>query len=164
MRRVDREMPKEFALEVIEKCEYAVISMIDKDMPYCVPVSIAGNENAIYFHSAKEGKKVEILRANPKVCISAVGDTKRAKDKFTTEFESAIIDGKASEVVDDEEKILALKLIAEKYTLDNMINFDKAISKSLFRTAVWKVEIKNISGKRKKYDNDGKEMKFGREE
>ncbi|NLY82262.1 MAG: 5-nitroimidazole antibiotic resistance protein [Clostridiales bacterium] len=164
MRRVDREMPKEFALEVLDKCEFAIISMVDKDKPYCVPISIARNENVIYFHSAKNGRKVQILKVNPKVCVSAVGDTKRAKDKFTTEYESAIIEGLASEVTDDEEKILVLRLISERHTPENMINFKEAISKSLFRTAVWKIEMETISGKRKKYDSEDKEMKYGRME
>ncbi len=33
---------------------------------------------------------------------------------------------------------------------------------NLFRTAVWKVVMKDITGKRKKYDSEGIEMKFGR--
>lgn len=36
--------------------------------------------------------------------------------------------------------------------------------KSLCRIAIWKIEISEIIGKCKKYDNDGKEMKFGRME
>ena len=163
MRRIDREMPAEFALEVADKCEWAVMSMIDpKGMPYCIPISIVRDDNNIYFHSAKEGFKVECLRANLTVCIACVGDTKPSRDKFTTEFESAIIRGVAMEVLDDKEKIKALRILCEKLTPTNMDEFDGAIAKSLFRTAVWKVEINEITGKRKKYDEKGEEMKFGR--
>ena len=42
--------------------------------------------------------------------------------------------------------------------------FDAAIEKSLDRTGVWKIKISSITGKRKKYDSDGNEMKFGRME
>ena len=45
-----------------------------------------------------------------------------------------------------------------------MENFEDAIAKSLDRTAVWKIRIENITGKRKKYDKSGEEMKFGRME
>ena len=42
--------------------------------------------------------------------------------------------------------------------------FDEAIARSLDRTAVWKVEAEQVTGKRKQYDSQGKEMKFGRME
>lgn len=165
MRRKDREMDRDFALGVVDKCEYAVMSMTDTEgEPYCLPLTIARDGDFIYFHSAKDGKKISALVKNPSVCMSCVGDTKRATDKFTTEFESAIVRGRASEVTDDEEKIHALRLICERHTPANMHEFDAAISKSLSRTAVWKIEISDITGKRKKYDKDGKEMKYGRME
>ena len=165
MRRKDREMPPEFALTVADKCEYAVISMTDiSGEPYCVPVTIARDGNAVYFHSGKEGQKITALRANPGICMACVGDTKRATDKFTTEFESAIIRGNAYEVTDDSEKIHALRLICQRHTPSNMAGFDAAIEKSLDRTGVWKIKISSITGKRKKYDSDGNEMKFGRME
>lgn len=165
MRRIDREMDRDFALMVVDKCEYATLAMIDTDgTPYCLPISIARDEDIIYFHSAKDGRKIDALRNDSNVCMSCVGDTLRAKDKFTTEFESAILRGKASEVTEDEEKIHGLKLICERHTPTNMHEFDTAIEKSLFRTGVWKIEIADITGKRKKYDKEGKEMKFGRME
>ena len=42
--------------------------------------------------------------------------------------------------------------------------FDAAVERSLSRTGVWKIEISSITGKRKKYDKDGVEMKYGRME
>lgn len=165
MRRSDREMPAEFALGVADKCEYAVMSMVDpKGEPYCVPLSIARSGDKIYFHSAKDGFKLDCLRKNPSVCIACVGDTKRAADKFTTEFESAIIRGVCTEVTRDAEKTEALRLICEKHTPSNMADFDNAIARSLARTAVFAVTIESITGKRKKFGPDGKELKFGRME
>lgn len=165
MRRKDREMDKDFALSISDKCEYATLALCgDRDMPYCIPISIARKGNLIYFHSAMEGRKIEILRKNPCVCLSCVGDTNRMKDKFTTEFESAVIFGSASEVTDTSEKTEALRMICLRHTPENMDEFDEAITKSLFRTAVWRITISQITGKRKKYDTDGKEMKFRRQE
>lgn len=160
MRRADREMPKEFALEIVDKCPYAIISMIDCDTPYAVPVSIARSGDSIYFHCAKEGRKTNVLTSYPRVSIVCVGNVTPSSDKFTTEYESAIIAGNARQVIKDEEKVKALRLICERYTPSNMDKFDTAIEKSLSRTAVWKVDIVSISGKRKKYGSDGKEIKF----
>lgn len=94
MRRKDREMPKEFALEVADKCEWATLGMVtSQGMPYCVPITIARDGEVIYFHSAHEGLKIDCLRGQSQVCLACVGDTKRATNRFTTEFESALIQG-----------------------------------------------------------------------
>lgn len=108
MRRKDREMDREFALAVTDKCEYATLAMAAKDgEPYCVPVTIARDGEKIYFHCAKVGTKVDMMRENPRVCMTCVGDTRRVPEEFTTKFESAVIRGRASEVTDDETKIHA---------------------------------------------------------
>jgi len=151
MRRKDREMDCEFALGIADKCEYAVLSMTEgQKMPYCVPISIVRENQVIYFHCAKAGRKADAMRNNPNVCIACVGDTKRALDKFTTEYESAVICGKAVEVTSDDEKIHALRLLCQRHTPANMQNFDEAVAQSLSRTAVWKVQIVSITGKRNK--------------
>lgn len=165
MRRKDRQMPEDFALKIIDKCSFMQVAMIDSNgIPYCIPLSPVRENNTVYFHSAPDGTKTQILKNNPTVHVNCVGDVVPAKDKFTTEFESASFYGTACEVTDKDEKIKALKLICQKYTPTNMENFNDAVSKSLNRTAVWKISIEDISGKRKKYDKSGKEMKFGRTE
>lgn len=165
MRRKDREMDENFAYYVADKCEWATVAVTDeKGLPYCFTISPAREEGVLYFHSALAGKKVDCLKNNPDVCVSCVGDTNRLKDKFTTEYESAIIFGKAEEVNDEVEKIHALMLLCQRHTPENMGEFDAAIKESLRRTGVWKIKIQSITGKRKKYDKHGIEMKFGRTE
>lgn len=166
MRRKDREMPEEFALEVADKCEWAVMSMITPEgAPYSVPLSIARKGKWIYFHCARQGLKTDCLRENCQVCIVCVGDTNRgAADEFTTEYESAIIQGCAWEVTNDAEKVEALRLICERHTPQLMSQFDVAVAESLPVTAIWKVSVDRITGKRKKYGRDGKELKFGKRE
>lgn len=187
MRRKDREMSAEFGLEVIDRARYGIVSMVNKNNePYGIPLSIVRDGSTLYFHSAKEGEKVKILETNPKVSIAFVGNTKIpenyteeelseiARDKskakllisnvFTTEFESAIVRGKVKLVENEEEKIKAMRLICEKYTPSKMEYFPLAIEAGLGRANVYKVEIQEITAKRKKYDEKGEEMKWGRME
>lgn len=165
MRRIDREMPAEFAYDVTDRCEYAMLSMTDPEgLPYGLPITIVREENTIYFHCARDGFKIQCLRANPQVCLACVCDTHIIEEKFTTEFASAILRGTASEVTDDAEKIHALRLLCQRHTPAGMEGFEDAVARSLPRTAVWKIAISEITGKRKKYDSHGEEMKFGREE
>ena len=151
MRRKDRQMPKESAIDIVDKCEWATLATIDTDgMPYCIPLSIARIGDAIYFHCAKEGKKIDCFKRNDDVCISCIGDTLRLDDEFATNYESAIVRGKISQVLDDNEKIAALKAICLRHTPLNMQNFDIEIKKYFNTTAIWKVSIQDIDGKRRK--------------
>lgn len=172
MRRKDREKDKGFAFKIIDKAIFASLSMTDMDCsPYVIPVSPVRNGDVIYLHGAKEGTKLELIKNNPKVRMVFVGDVelpspivekeyKSALDgayeakylasRFTTYFQSAIIKGKASIVEDDSEKILALKLISEKYTPFNMDYFGKAVEASLSRTGIIRIDIEEIWAKEKK--------------
>lgn len=151
MRRKERQMPEEFAWEVVDKCEYAFLAMTAEDgSPYGLPVTIARGGRAIYFHSALEGRKAECLRRSPRVCLSCVGETQVPPGQFTTLFESAVVFGRAEEVTEDDEKIHALQLLCQRHTPDNMENFPKAIAKSLNRTGVWRITVEEITGKAKR--------------
>ncbi|GEM_PF-167638 len=186
MRRKDREMDREFALNIIDQSSYGVVSMIDRGAPFGVPLSIVRSGDNLYFHSAKSGRKVAALAENKSVCVTFVGKVKIpelytqeelkaiADDKtqpdllgsnvFTTEFESAIVDGKVYIVTDSSEKLQALRLICEKYTPDKMDYFDAAVNSGIEVTDLYRIEIETITGKRKKFDAGGVEMKWGRSE
>ena len=151
MRRKERREDESFAFEVLDKADFAVISMIDEDgLPYCLPISAVRIGEKLYFHSAENGRKAEAMSQNPNVCLTAAIDVVSAEDKFTTYFKSAVVRGKAVKVTDDEEKITALKAICERFTPSNMPDFSNAIKMSLPRTAVWRIDIENATGKQKK--------------
>ena len=148
MRRKDREKPKEFALEVTDKCGYSVMATVNPDgSPYCIPLSMAREGEWLYFHSATKGHKIDNLKKRNQVCISCVGEQKAIPGEFALEYKSAVIFGTASEITDSEEKIHALKVISERYTPGNMANFDAEIKRALDVTSVWKIHIDEISGK-----------------
>ncbi len=167
-------MDKEFALEVIDNSAYGVVSMVgESGIPYGIPLSIVRDDNNLYFHSAMSGKKVNILQDNSKVSVTFVGEVKvpdiynkeeldkiiQNKEKagkiisskvFTTEFESAIIFGQVKLLEEKEEKIKGLRLICEKYTPSKMEYFPIAIESGLNITNIYKIEIEEITAKRKK--------------
>lgn len=169
MRKKSREMDASWALEVMDRAPYITVGMTDADgMPYAVPLSLARtDENTFYFHCATEGKKLDILRSNPNVCLSAVGKCKPTvgpKDgSFTLEYKSAIAFGKAEVVEDDEEKRTALRAICLRFLPKHMEAFDAAVERSMSRTAVVRITLTAPPvGKRKAYDANGDELKYGR--
>lgn len=164
-------MPAEWALEVLDKAPFITLSMTDSDgSPYAVPLSMARtDERTFYFHGALEGRKMEMLDRNPKVCLSAVTRCRPVvgpkDDSFTLEFKSAIAFGTAEMVTDREEKILGLKAVCQRFLPQHMEAFEAAVERSIEHTAVMKVTLTEPpTGKRKQYDSQGEEMKYGRME
>ena len=171
MRKASREMDAAFALEVLDKAPYITVSFTRPDgTPYGVPLSLARtDDNTFYFHCALEGEKLDCIAANPHVALSAVtkcAPTVGPKDgSFTLQYKSAMAIGKAVIVTDRDEKIEALRAICQRFLPKHMDAFDDAITRSLSRTAVVKITlIESPTGKRKQYDKEGEELKYGRME
>jgi len=151
MHRRDREKSKEFAISITDKCTYAIMATTNDDgSPYCIPISIAREGEWLYFHCAKDGLKTENLRARNRICVTCVGDVKIIPREFGLEYESAVINGTAIEITDEEEMLRALVVISRRFTPDDMDIFDKAIEKNFGKTSVWKIHIDEISGKARK--------------
>ena len=150
MRRKDREMDRDFALQVLDKCEYAGLATVKPDgTPYCIPITIVRDGGGIYFHSALTGQKAENLRQNPNFCLTAVGGTRIPADKFTTEYESAVVQGIVTEVTDAAAKKEALRLLCQRHAASHMAAFEEEATRSLERTAVWHIPLSKATGKRK---------------
>ena len=171
MRKASREMDAAFALEVLDKAPYVTVSFTRPDgTPYGVPLSLARTDDkTFYFHCALEGDKLDFIAANPSVALSAVTrctPTVGPKDgSFTLQYKSAMAIGKAEIVTDKDEKIEALRAICLRFLPHHMDAFDDAIARSLERTAVVKITLTEPpTGKRKQYDKQGEEMKYGRME
>ena len=151
MRRKERQITEEEAWAVVDKCEYAFLAMTAEDgTPYGLPVTIVREGRNIYFHSALEGRKVECLRRQPRVCLTCVGDTAIQQDRFTTLYESAVAFGTAAEVTENAEKVEVLRLLCLRHTPDNMADFDRAVNASLARTGIWKIAVEELTGKAKR--------------
>ena len=171
MRKASRAMDAAFALEVLDRAPYVTVSFTRPDgTPYGVPLSLVRtDEKTFYFHCALEGEKLDCIAVNPMVALSAVSrctPTVGPKDgTFTLQYKSAMAVGKAEMVMDRDEKIEALRAISQRFLPHHMDAFDDAIARSLERTAVVKITLTEPpTGKRKQYDKQGEELKYGRME
>lgn len=152
MRRKDRERGQEFAYDVIDRCEYGVMAMAGEE-PYCVPLSLVRVDDTLYFHCALQGRKLDLLRSNDRVCVSFVTDAQphyiADELNYTTYFRSAVVTGRAFEVTDPQEKAGALRALCQKLFPGDMADFDRAVAKSLGVTGVWGVRMDQAVGKEK---------------
>lgn len=164
-------MSAEWALEVFDAAPYVTVSMVKPDgTPYGLPLSLARtDDNTFWFHGAQVGEKIDVLKANPAVCLSAVTKCHPLvgpmDNSFTLEFKSAMAYGKAELVESVEEKTEGLRAICSRFLPGHMAAFDAALAKSLAHTAVVKITLTAPpTGKRKQYDSKGVEMKYQRME
>lgn len=164
-------MDAAFAMEVFDKAPYVTVSMVREDgRPYGLPLSLVRtDEKTFYFHCAMEGEKLDCIAHNPTVFLSAVtrcAPTVGPKDgSFSLQYKSATAIGVAEMVTSKEEKIEALRAICLRFLPKHMDAFDDAINRSIERTAVVRITLTEPPvGKRKQYDKQGEEMKWGRME
>ncbi len=147
MRKSNRQKDACWALEVFDKAPYVTVSMTRSDgTPYGLPLSLVrSGDNTFYFHCADEGEKLECLKYNPTVSLSAVSKCtpvfELEKKNFTMHYNSAIAIGRCEILENREEKILALQLICQRFLPKFMDRFDEAIMRSLDRTTIVKITL-----------------------
>ena len=148
MRRKDRALSTEAALQIIDACPFATLSLIDGEgMPYGVPITVVREGSAVYFHSALEGRKIDGLRKNSHVSLSCVEKAENSLTDYTVYYTSAILKGRAEEITEEEEKLYALELLCRRHTPQLMKTFSSYAQRFLRVTGVWKITVESVSGK-----------------
>ncbi len=133
--------------DLLTQAEYGIVSTVGEDgQPYGVPLNYVFKENAIYFHCALVGHKLDNIEKNPQVSFCVVGDVEVLPAEFSTNFESVVVSGVASEVKETE-RYNALEWLLEKYSPNFMEEGKKYIEKLDKATKVIKIEIQHMSGK-----------------
>ncbi|MDL2220199.1 pyridoxamine 5'-phosphate oxidase family protein [Eubacteriales bacterium OttesenSCG-928-N14] len=153
IRRKDRAMNDEAEmLQLLLEGEYGVLSTVGVDgLPYGVPLSYVLNGNAIYFHCAYEGRKIENIAHQPQVSFAVMGMAEAVYTQyFTTYYSSVLVFGTMTLVEEEAEKVQALMMLAEKYLPEYMDRAPGDIAGSLAKTAVYRLDIDSMSGKQKK--------------
>lgn len=154
MRRKDRQVTDRHSLEAcIRECFFTTLAMVDNGRPYAVPVNFSYVDGTVYLHSARGGKKIDIVRKNGAVPVQLVfvataalqdpglEDT-RACD-LSSVYSSVIAEGELEEVTDTAEALTGMQAM-----LDHVKKGDKALApEDLRNTLVLKVVIRSMTGK-----------------
>ena len=151
LRREDRRLDDAAAMALLKRGEYGILSTCGKDdRPYGIPVNYAVMEDAIFFHCATEGRKLENIAANRGVSFCVVGRTEPLPEKFSTRYESVVVSGDAGVVADMELKKTALRALVAKYAPGNVAAGKAYIDKLMDKTAVVRISIDHLIGKARK--------------
>ena len=152
MRRKDKEITDINEIEgIIRKAVCCRIGLVDNDEPYVVPVCFGYERNTLYFHGALEGRKVELIKKNNKICFEIDTDVEVVKAEepcdWNMKYRSVIGVGRAYILKNNEEKSYGLRLIMKQYT-EGDFSFPKS---ALDSTLVVRVDISSITGKQSGY-------------
>lgn len=147
MRRKDREIFNDGIEEVLINGEYGTLATIGEDgYPYIVPLNYVYYNKSLYFHSAKEGYKLQNIERHAKISFCVVTSTEVLPSEFSTKYKSVIVSGVASQVTDDLKDIILLQFV-DKYSHDFLDEGKKYIEKAKDRVKVIKINIQHMTGK-----------------
>ncbi len=152
MRRKDKEIKDTREIEsIITRSAVCRIALCDNNSPYIIPVCFGYKDNCLYFHSASDGKKIDIIKKNDRVCFEFDIHEGLIKSEnlcdWDMKYQSVVGSGKAFFIEDPEEKTRALSVIAERYSNDAH-EYQK---NSVDNVTIIKVEIESIAGKKSGY-------------
>lgn len=155
MRRKDKEITGfQELVNIIRRCDVCRLGLNGEDgYPYIVPLnfglSVEGEQATLYFHSANEGRKMELLRRDNRVSFEMdCGHrlvTQAERGYCTMEYECVMGKGRI-EFIPEEEKMEALRLLMAHYRKEDF-PFDTS---AVPETAVYKLTVESMTGKRKK--------------
>ena len=119
--------------EILKKSKVVHVGMIDGDEPYVVPMNyghvLEGGKLTLYLHGAVRGRKIDVLKANPKVffemCCDITPFEGEVACKYGTTYASIMGRGVATIVEDVEEKKSALTRLMKTQTGKNFTFEDK---------------------------------------
>lgn len=148
MRRSDREINDVAILEeIITGSSVCRMGLCDEGRPYVVPMNFGYRDGKIYMHSALEGRKLDIIRKNPDVCLVFETDLEMVHAaeacSFSMKYRSVIARGKASIQEEAEDKVSGLNIIMEHYA-GREFGFP---AQALARVVIIRVDIEEMTGK-----------------
>ena len=150
MRKKEKEITAKSEIEKILKNNTVCrIALSENNMPYIVPMSYGYEEGKLYLHCAKEGKKLDIIRKNSRVCFEVSDSIELIKAdipcKFSTKFRSLIGTGNI-EIAEDRNMVKkGLEIIMQQHAGTEQWEFPEKIYDHVH---ILVIRIDNVTGKK----------------
>ena len=153
MRRKDRQITDLEAIRaILDKAKVLHLAMIDGDRPYVVPLNygytLENGALTLYLHSAREGRKLDVLAKNGRVAFVLETDVSPISGgeipcKYGAAYASVMGEGKAVLLTDPAEKAAGLQILMKIQT-GREFTITEAMTESV---AVLRVDVETYSAK-----------------
>ncbi len=155
MRRLKQVLTDRECKKILNEQTHGVLAVAgDDDYPYAVPLSYVYSEkqNAIYFHGAKSGHKIEAMMKQDKVSFCVIAQDEILPEKYSTNYKSVIVFGKIK-ILDDEAQIIAAaEILGRKYAPNNSEAYlHEEIHRTLKAMYIMNLSIEQMTGKQGRY-------------
>jgi nitroimidazol reductase NimA-like FMN-containing flavoprotein (pyridoxamine 5'-phosphate oxidase superfamily) len=155
MRRSDREINDTAAIDdILSRADVCHLALVDQGEPYLVTLNFGFTRQSgqliLYFHSANEGRKLDIIRKNQNVCFALDLDHVLVKGGngcgWGMKYKSVVGYGRMEITTDPEERLTGLQCLMEHYSSQTEFVFDPQV---LSATTVLKLTADRVTGKKK---------------
>ncbi len=149
LRRAAQALSPEDCTAVLERASSGVLALLgDGEYPYAVPLNFCLEEDALFFHGALAGHRVDAMGACAKASFCVVDWEQVQPDRYATDFRSVIVFGTLAPVEDPAQRQRALEAFARKYCPDHPEERRlRQIALESPGTLVARLEIHHVSGK-----------------
>lgn len=116
MRRKRQALQQNECFAVLDRGTSGVLALSGEDgCPYAVPLSYVRDGERLYFHCARAGHKLDLIRQNSKASFCVIDMDRIIPEEYTTYFRSVIVSGTVHILEDDAEKRSAIEKLAVRY-------------------------------------------------
>ena len=155
LRRTDRRIEDiAFLKKILKTANYVTLAMSMNNEPYLVSLSHCFDEerNCIYFHCAKEGKKLDYLQSNSRVWGQAILDHgySLAEKDCTYLYASVHFSGKVAFLDNIDEKRQAMVCMMKQLDDKSKPLIAQLENDRLSKTMIGRIDIEYMSGKESK--------------
>lgn len=148
MRRHKQQLTDAECIEILTHGSTGVLAILgDGGYPYAVPLNYVYYENAIYFHGANTGHKLDAIRQNGKFSFCVIDRDDVVPEKLTTAYRSVIAFGTAHISEDEEEIRAASWALGRKYSPGMDEQIGEEIETFLPQMALVRLDIEHMTGK-----------------
>lgn len=149
VRKRANEITLEAAKELLTTARRGVLSLNGDDgYPYAIPINYLYDETnqKIYFHGARVGYKIDILKQSDKICFTVYGNEQIKEEVWAPYVQSTIVFGRCYLIEAAERSMEVLKRFAMKYYPNEAMVIEQ-IGMSGKATQMFEISIEHISGK-----------------
>lgn len=134
---------------VLQTGTAGTLALVDQEgLPYAVPLSYVFHQGKLYFHSAKEGHKIQAIRSHPAASFCVIDQDRVVPEAYTTHYRSVIVFGTLRIVEDPALELEAIQALGRRYAPDQGEQaLEAEIDQNRDRFFVIELEPRRITGK-----------------
>lgn len=147
LRRINQQISNEKCIEILNNQPRGVLAIQgENEYPYAFPMNHIYIDGKLYFHSAKQGHKIDALSKDHKVSYCVMDKGLVSDDGWSLNIQSVVIFGKIA-MIEDEEKAIDMvrKLAVKNYPTQDDI--ERIIKESAGHFYVFELNIDHMTGK-----------------